>query len=183
MFVPAEYHLPALAEKAEYDKHENDPEDTRYRDFLNRLVEPFSRRLAAGASGLDFGCGPRPAIKPMLAEKGLAVANYDIYFFPDDALLMKRYDFVTATEVVEHLRQPRQTLDKVWDCVNAGGHLGLMTKLVRDKTSFARWHYKNDPTHICFFSLPTMNWLAKQWNAEFTRFAEDAFSFQKPIAS
>jgi hypothetical protein len=38
-----------------------------------------------------------------------------------------------------------------------------MTKRVRDKPSFSTWHYKNDPTHIAFYSEQTFAWLAQQW--------------------
>ena len=41
-----------------------------------------------------------------------------------------------------------------------------MTKLVRDRTAFARWHYKNDPSHVCFFSEGTWRWWALRHGAE-----------------
>jgi len=37
-----------------------------------------------------------------------------------------------------------------------------MTKLVRDRQAFAGWHYKNDPTHVCFFSEQTWQWWAQR---------------------
>jgi len=37
-----------------------------------------------------------------------------------------------------------------------------MTKRVLDKKAFSTWHYKNDPTHICFFSEATFQWTAEQ---------------------
>ena len=41
-----------------------------------------------------------------------------------------------------------------------------MTKLVLDRKAFSRWHYKDDLTHICFWSRATFTWLAAQWQAE-----------------
>ena len=32
--------------------------------------------------------------------------------------------------------------------------------------AFARWHYKNDPTHVCFFSRDTWLWWARQYGAQ-----------------
>ncbi|MBA4731810.1 MAG: 2-polyprenyl-3-methyl-5-hydroxy-6-metoxy-1,4-benzoquinol methylase, partial [Alcanivorax sp.] len=63
--------LPARAdEKAQYDLHRNEPDDPGYRRFLDQLGAPLCERLSAGARGLDFGCGPGPALARMLEERG-----------------------------------------------------------------------------------------------------------------
>ncbi len=51
VFVPSEQHLTAAAEKAEYDQHQNSPQDTGYRRFLGRLFNPLATKLAPGARG------------------------------------------------------------------------------------------------------------------------------------
>ena len=56
-------------EKAHYDHHENDPDDPRYRAFLSKLSAPLLERLPPGASGLDYGCGPGPALAAMLSGR------------------------------------------------------------------------------------------------------------------
>jgi len=165
VFVPPEYHLGAAAEKAEYDLHENHVDDPGYRRFLARLQQPLSARLVPGAEGLDFGCGPGPALAAMMHESGFAMALYDCFYYPDRIVLNRQYDFVCATEVVEHLHQPGIELDRLWGCLKTGGHFGVMTKLVRDVRAFAGWHYKNDPTHVCFFSIETWQWWAQQRGA------------------
>ena len=78
-------------------------------------------------------------------------------------MLSRQYDFITATEVVEHLSQPGEVLGRLWDTLKPGGWLGLMTKLVLSKEAFSQWHYKNDPTHICFFSRETFDYLCQSW--------------------
>jgi hypothetical protein len=40
--------------------------------------------------------------------------------------------------------------------------MGVMTKRVLSKTRFDSWHYKNDPTHVCFFSESTFEFLAQK---------------------
>lgn len=87
----------------------------------------------------------------MFEEQGAQVSLFDKFYYPDDSVLAKQYDFVTATEVWEHLSDPRLNLELLWQCVKPGGVLGVMTKLVRDAEAFKSWHYKNDPTHIIFF--------------------------------
>jgi len=101
----------------------------------------------------------------MLTEAGHQVSLYDLYYQPDASVWDFRYDFVTATEVVEHLRAPGQELARLWSLLVAGGTLGVMTKLVSDRRAFASWHYKSDPTHICFFSRPTWRWWARPQGA------------------
>ncbi len=164
--VPPRWHLDAEQEHAEYELHQNDPDDPGYRRFLSRLATPLSERLPRGSDGLDFGCGPGPALAAMLEERGHSVALYDLFYHPDASALERCYDFITATEVVEHLARPREELERLWQLLKPGGWLGIMTKRVRDREAFACWHYKNDPTHIAFFSKATFEWLAANWGAE-----------------
>ena len=61
--------------------------DAGYRRFLSKLADPLMARLAPGARGLDYGCGPGPALAAMLREAGHEVALYDPFFAPDPAPL------------------------------------------------------------------------------------------------
>ena len=97
----------ADVECAEYRLHRNDPGDPGYRRFLARLVDPLRARLAPAAQGLDYGCGPGPALAAMLREAGHPMRVWDPFFAPDPDALTRRYDFVTCTEVVEHFHAPR----------------------------------------------------------------------------
>ncbi|MDJ0878090.1 MAG: class I SAM-dependent methyltransferase [Halieaceae bacterium] len=158
VYVPPRYFLDLESERAEYSLHENDPADEGYRGFLSRLATPLMERLPGNARGLDFGCGPGPALVAMLREAGHDVSRYDPFFFPDRTPLSRRYDFITATEVVEHLHRPGEELERLWAMLRPGGWLGIMTKLVIDANAFAGWHYKNDLTHVSFFSRDTWTW-------------------------
>ncbi len=177
--VPTAWHLSAAQERAEYDRHENDPQDEGYRRFLSRLATPLLQQLPAASRGLDFGCGPGPALAAMLREAGHEVELHDIYYHPNPAALNQRWDFITATEVVEHLAQPLLVLDQLWACLQPGGWLGLMTKRVRDQDAFKSWHYKSDPTHICYFSERSFAWLATRWNAELQLIGADVVLLRK----
>lgn len=181
VFVPAAYHLGPVTEKAEYDRHRNHPADMGYRRFLSRLSDPLCERLPTGATGLDFGSGPGPTLAPMLTEAGFPTSIYDPYYAPDPAVLDNRYDFVTCSEVVEHFRQPGQEFSRLWQLLADSGWLGIMTKLVIDRQAFARWHYKNDPTHIAFFSCRTFEFLATQLNAHLEFIEPDVILLQKKV--
>ncbi|MGS2722294.1 class I SAM-dependent methyltransferase [Porticoccus sp. GXU_MW_L64] len=181
VFVPPNQHLSPEQEKAEYDLHQNDIDDPGYRRFLSRLFTPLSERLPTGGEGLDFGCGPGPALAAMFREVGHSISLYDCFYYPDSRVLDKQYDFIVATEVVEHLSQPGLELQRLWGLLKPGGWLGVMTKLVIDRDAFRQWHYKNDKTHICFFSRETFQWLAGQWGASVEFVGADVILLQKPV--
>lgn len=164
VFAEPASHLSSEAERAEYDLHENDPGDERYRAFLGRLAEPLLARLKPGMHGLDYGCGPGPTLGLMLAGRGMVVDDYDPIYAADARLLQRRYDFVTATEVVEHFRDPNAAWRELVSLVRPGGWLGIMTLLAPgDAGAFAQWWYKGDPTHVSFYSAATFAWLAEEF--------------------
>lgn len=179
IFVQPNSFLSPQTEKAEYDRHQNHAQDLGYRRFLGRLADPLLQCLTPQSQGLDFGSGPGPTLSVMLEEAGHSVAIYDPFYANNAAVFDRAYDFITATEVVEHLRQPRLELDRLWRCLEPGGVLGIMTKLSHDDGAFARWHYKSDRTHICFFSRQTFQWLAAQWRADLTILGQDVILLAK----
>ncbi len=182
VFVPPQFFLSLEQERTHYEHHENSPHDQGYRRFLGRLFDPLRAQLPPGATGLDFGCGPGPTLSVMCEEAGFPMTLYDPFFAPNHEVLTPRtYDFVTATEVVEHLHHPQQALETLWACLKPGGLLGIMTKQVIDKAMFSRWHYKQDPTHVCFFSQDTFAWLANQWLAKYQLIGRDVILFSKPM--
>lgn len=178
--VPREYHLDATAEKAEYDLHRNSPEDSGYRRFLGRAAEAVQARVAPPARGLDFGCGPGPTLSVMLEEAGYTMALYDKYYAAHPGALLQTYDFVTATEVFEHLAAPAAVLDRLLACLRPGGWLVVMTKRVLDREAFADWHYIRDATHIAFFSAPTFEWIASRHGLKLEYAGDDVVALQRP---
>lgn len=183
VFVPRVYWLSLQEEKAEYDLHENDASDQGYRQFLSRLSIPLLECLDLGVPdgcrGLDFGCGPGPTLSLMLEESGVEMVLYDPFYFNDKTVLDGTYDFVCATEVVEHLSNPKKEFALLFSMLDSGGWLALMTKMVKDKQAFGRWHYINDQTHICFYSRKTFEFIAKEVGANVTFVANDVILLQK----
>jgi len=165
VFVPRQYWLSTTAEKASYDLHENSAGDPGYRRFLSRLSTPLMAKLETGQTGLDFGCGPGPALPALLAEHGLRMDLYDPFYYNEPAVFSKSYDFICATEVVEHLRDPGQEFSTLFRMLKPGGWLGIMTKLVIDQEAFGQWHYIRDLTHICFYSQSTFTTIARRFHA------------------
>ena len=178
-FVPSQHFLSKTEETIHYNFHQNSPEDSNYRRFLNKLCDPMLELLHAESSGFDYGCGPGPTLSLMLEERGHAMNIYDYIFAADTAVLDKTYDFITCTETVEHFREPRDDLFRMWQLLKPDGHLGIMTSFVTDNIDFEDWHYKNDPTHICFYSSDTVQWLAGVWDAAIVYQADDVVIVKK----
>jgi hypothetical protein len=154
---------PTLAEElAEYRLHHNGPHDPGYRRHLARLVAPLLAHLPAGAVGLDYGCGPDPALSTMLAEHGHAVADFDPLFRPDAAALERRYAFIACTEVAEHFHDPAQEFARLAALLEPGGVLAVMTRLLHGGIDFPTWHYLRERSHVVFYRPTTMAWLARR---------------------
>lgn len=158
--VPREYHLAPEEERRRYDTHQNSPSDSGYRDFLGRLLTPLLPHLVPGQQGLDFGCGPGPTLSLMLQECGYSMTVYDPFYADDPAVLDRRYDFITCTEAIEHFARPEVEWRRLLGLLNAGGRLAIMTAFHDKQADFTDWYYKNDPTHIGFYSVKTFEWLA-----------------------
>ncbi|AXT38526.1 class I SAM-dependent methyltransferase [Alteromonas sp. BL110] len=166
VYVSPEFLPSKEIEKQEYDLHENSFEDEGYRKFLGKVLTPLSPLIKAtnakALSGLDFGCGPAPVLASMLSEDGVNMSTYDPFYAPTLKALEKRYDIVTCTEAIEHFHAPHMEWALFNKLVASGGVLAIMTKRVLDKARFANWHYKNDVTHVSFFSEATFQYLAQR---------------------
>lgn len=166
-------------EREIYNLHDNHPEDEGYRRFLSKLTGPLLEQLSAGARGLDFGCGPGPALAGMMREAGMDMALYDPFFHPETSVLEHQYDVVTCTEVVEHLHRPADTFRQLDRLLKPGGWLGVMTCFQTDDHRFANWHYRRDPTHVVFYRESTLAWLAREYGWRLDVPAKDVALFQK----
>lgn len=171
--VPAKFWLKPEQEKAEYDFHQNHFGDTGYERFLMRCAQPLLERLDSTAKGLDFGCGPAPVLCSLFAAQGYPMRYYDLYYWPNVSPLQQQYDFITATEVIEHLSNPKHTMELWMKILKPGGYLAIMTKRVKSLTAFQGWHYKNDPTHIAFYCEKTFEYLAATYSLQLTLIGSD----------
>lgn len=146
-----------------YKSHNNNPDDKGYRDFLNKLVIPLEKFLPeVPFNSLDFGCGPGPTISLLLKKYGAITSDYDPLFFPQTELLKtSHYDAVVSTEVVEHFHHPAEDWKLLSSLVKSGGILAIMTQFLKAETDYAKWWYKNDPTHVVFYNEKTFSYLCE----------------------
>ena len=162
LFTDPKSRLSPEKEKERYSLHNNDVDDPEYRKFLSKLFDPLIKKLKKESRGLDYGCGPGPALASMLREEGFAVDIYDPYFFPDESYRDKVYDFITCTEAAEHFYEPQKEFNKLDQVLADKGILGVMTNFYEDTINFEDWYYRKDPTHVVFYAVKTLQCIAEE---------------------
>ena len=118
----------------------------------------------------------------IMEERGYTMSIYDPFFAPDPAVLQERYDFVTCTEVLEHFRSPAKEWRLLLSLVKPGGWLGIMTRLLEDPGAFETWYYKEEDTHVCFFSRATFHYLAARDGLDVEFLGKDVILLRLPGA-
>lgn len=180
LFRPVRDRPDRETERAHYLTHENRLDDPGYRRFLDQLAEPLCSRLDAGAEGLDFGSGPGPALAAMLGERGFPTTVWDPLFADAPGVLARRYDFISCTETAEHFHDPAAGFRRMHALLRPGGWLGLMTELWDEDTDLSNWRYLRDPTHVCFYSRATLDWLGRVYGWEVEILSKRVVLFRKP---
>lgn len=150
-------------EKKRYLKHENRVDDEGYRAFVSPVVEHILANFDPAKKGLDFGAGPGPVVAKMLNEKGYKVDLYDPFFYPNKDALHNTYDFIFCCEVIEHFHSPASEFKLLRKLLNSKGSLICMTHLLPKKESFSDWYYKNDSTHVVFYSEKSIQWIKENF--------------------
>ena len=156
-------------EKKHYLKHNNSITDLNYKNFLLKLIEPVKDKISTVDIGLDYGCGFAPALANILKTYGYKVELYDPFFFPNKDLLLKKYKFITCSEVVEHFFNPYEEFDKINNLLDYNSWFGLMTSFQPKDTQFENWHYRRDPTHVVFYKRKTFEHISfqRKWQVFF----------------
>ena len=178
IFRDPQSYLSQLQEKARYQTHNNTIESEGYVRFLTPAVEAVKKHVSGDdLLGLDYGCGPGPTLSELLRRSGYSCDDYDPIFFPE--LKSEKYDFITCTEVVEHFYRPGREFAKMVKLLRPGGLLVVMTDH-HGSRDFASWPYRTDPTHVCFYSAKTWEWMARALGWKWLEVHDRISVFQMP---
>lgn len=164
IFMERKFLPDRASEEARYRAHQNGPQDAGYVRFLTQAINPALPWLNSSMRGLDFGCGPTPTLSGLLIAHGLHCDNYDPYFYP--ALPEKQFDFIFATEVVEHFYNPARELQQLSALLKQDGILTIMTEPWVSLDGFTDWHYAKDITHVCFYHAKTIEFICARYGFE-----------------
>lgn len=101
--------------------------------------------------GLDIASGPVRFAKETL---GLDVEQKDFLTWDLDG--KEKFDLITLWASIEHLHQPKETLQKILKHLKPGGRMILSTCRygVLAKYLGPKWRYLNVPEHLYYYSLP-----------------------------
>lgn len=149
-------------EKSQYDNHNNSLQDSGYVAMFENFLDFFWQDIQERTHQvLDFGSGPGPVLDTLIKRRGATCEIYDKFYQPKKIFEDKKYDLITATEVFEHLPNPKETLHLLKKHLHIGSHVALMTLFHTNKQSdFLEWWYRRDPTHISFFTPKTLEVLS-----------------------
>ncbi|PIQ61423.1 MAG: methyltransferase type 12 [Bacteroidetes bacterium CG12_big_fil_rev_8_21_14_0_65_60_17] len=151
-------------ERAHYLTHENGPDRPGYVRFLEQAVNPALLNMEPGMRGVDWGSGPGPTLSGLVRRAGFDCHDYDPIFGPHT--LSPPYDFIFATECLEHMHHPGRDLERMASCLAPGGYLIAMTECWMHPPRFPAWRYARDPTHTSFFSRRTFTWITERFDLE-----------------
>lgn len=146
-------------EKQRYDKHSDNVEDEGYQKFVSPIVDAVLEKYSLNDKGLDYGCGKTAIIETLLQRKQYNIVGYDPIYFPNQEALTATYNYITCCEVVEHFYHPKVEFYKLSQLLQPKGKLYLKTNLYKNTIDFKGWWYKNDPTHVVFYTAKSMEYI------------------------
>lgn len=165
IFTPKFFHLSRLEEQERYAEHENNYEDKKYRDYLSKIISAiknhgynFSNRRV-----IDYGAGENYVLTRILQDRGVEAFAFDpIYGLNIDKSI--KYDIIIASESAEHFTNPHKEFRDINSLLKEDGVIAIKTELTDNISKFNSWWYQKDPTHVVFYSIETLNYLAKSLN-------------------
>ncbi len=156
-------HISLEDEKERYDKHNNTNDNTGYVKYLQNIIDTFQPSIKTAKVGLDFGSGPTPVMADLLQNQGYVMEIFDVFYANRPDVWQKQFDFIIMCEVIEHLHHPNEELARLEKAIREDGYLVIVTNLYDNVVNFKDWWYKNDATHVCFYSKHTIDWMANNW--------------------
>jgi 2-polyprenyl-3-methyl-5-hydroxy-6-metoxy-1,4-benzoquinol methylase len=155
-----------------------------YNDVVTDLVRRYPRLDSPHARALDFGCGCGSFMAALKEKSRMQIvgidfselaAQYvkrrfelDVMIDPERALAQTpsaHYQLVTAWQVIEHLRRPRETLRELARVLAPGGVLCIGVPNLgswRYRVERGRWFNITNPTHLAFFNRRNLATLLRE---------------------
>ena len=114
-----------------------------------------------------------------MSSEWFKIDLYDPFFFPDKKIFLKKYNFITCSETIEHFFNPYDEFINLDKLLLKSGWLGVMTCFMKKNILFENWHYRRDPTHVVFYTEDTFEVIANQRNWIYEVPSKDIVLFYK----
>ncbi len=171
-------HLPSKNKEIErYLQHNNDVNDPLYQQFVLPLVNAVISDFSPKHKGLDFGAGTGPVVSKMLHDLSYDIVLYDPFFHNHQQLLLLKYDYIVACEVIEHFHNPSAEFSLLKALMKPGAILYCMTSLYNESIDFASWYYKNDHTHVFIYHAKSIEYISTRYGFSDFRISNNMIRF------
>ena len=153
---------------------------------MRLVVRHYVRRLRRSGlqkrhSVLDYGCGSGMLIGQLRRMGYGDVHGFDPYSrdFQNETVLQRRYDFVIAQDVIEHVEEPAALLEKLVDLTAPGGVICIGTPNAEgiDLTKWQTYiHSLHQPYHLHILSATILRRMAEDRGLTMTRFYDTYYA-------
>jgi hypothetical protein len=140
--------------------HDNSESNSGYVRFLNAVAETAISYTPENGSILDFGCGKNAVLAGILSKKGVQSDSYDPLFGYYIDFSEKKYDTIILCEVIEHIRNLHDEISLIQKLLKLDSNVIIRTQQHPSLELFPQWWYRQDSTHINFFSDRALEYLA-----------------------
>ena len=183
-FLDNRFFLSPKEQKERYLLHDNSLENQGYRQFLKKFLDfslPFIKEKDVI---LDYGSGPNPALTLLLEEykretlisSTVSCHFWDPFFAPDNELV--KANVILCLEVAEHFENPLQDFKKLADFCLPDGFIVIGTQCVSSDLThekFKNWWYKEDATHVSFYSKKALQKCAESVGLELLKQENESY--------
>ncbi len=153
------HYINETLEKNRYLKHNNSGDG--YLKYHQNLYEKFIKPYLNEGLSLDFGCGPVKVYEQLIGN----TLSYDKYFFNNKIIFEKKFDNIILIEVLEHLKNPEDSIKLLTSLLNEGGRLFISTHFY-DLNKLDNWWYLRDETHVCFYNLDSFKKIGQRYHLD-----------------
>ena len=178
-FADANSHLPPAAEKQRYGRSRIASKQKQLSQFILPLLAQLEQQQVGSLLGLNFGRILDDESLTTIENAGHKLNQYDPFFAPNHDVLKLEYDFICCYRVFEHFQNPIKEWTLLSRLLHSGGWLAISTPLLTELDGFAKWHYKNNLTHVSFYQRQTFEYLANNSDFELLFAAKDLVLMQK----
>lgn len=184
--------LPKDEQKKRYLLHDNSLQNKGYKEYLDKIIKKsadyyqrYDKKYKNLIHIFDFGSGPIPALTQLLAQKkyfteNICVKHWDPLFFAYDTGFKTGADIIFCIEVVEHFENPQKDFKKLADVGAKNSIFFIKTQPAPSSIQqFTTWWYKEDATHVAFYSQQALVYCAKNAGLELLELDNDFFILKK----